>query len=711
MLYYSNFKDINNKNYKVRITTNGDTSKTKEIVLGTPAFVTEVETGDSNLYKPIKGQTATVKIVTNDYLFDLYSSAAQQNKVELLDNNDKLIWGGYVTPNLYQQGYENDVEEIEIEATDAISSLQYIPYTPVSGKKEIVTFWSIINHIIKECGIYKNFYFSNAMRATSSSTTSLLNESRISEQNFFDEDNEAMKMRDVLTEICKYFSVTCIAVGEDVFFLDYDAIKAGVNTYYKYTLNSSSFTTVTVAESFNISAKDYAENGGTLTLGETYNKVTLKSSLYSFDSVIPSIWDEKHLTNYGKTISEEDNDWNYVEIVNEDGEGGKHKLFVKYFKNDNYKSIYYTRENMNEIDIHFIDYNNTQHFVGATIMKGCFKKYDGENINDAYYDVDYTDYLLLHNHNLNPTKIYEGLKLSDDVGKPVFEMQIDNVNPAFFGGDNSYLVIKGNFLYMDRESDMYIMQDYQNKKDNFNSSELWIKAKLQLGNQFWNGSSWSTADTCFKLPFHDNGQNDHCINQSFPIKNTVKWNMGIDEDGYAIKLPNYSIPNGTPKFTLYQPHKLDDAYRCDAVFLSNFDIKAVVANFGKDDERQSDTEYSNVINEDWVNEFQCEDFKICTWDNKEANFSCVVGGYLDKYLDTVYHVMNGEMLRPEEHHIWKHVTQFSKPVAQLELNLKVGIPPYSSLTDKWLPDRTFVVDCQTIDYENDKTTIKIIEKM
>lgn len=711
MLYHSNFKDINDKNYKVRITTNGDASKSKEIVLGTPAFVTEVETGDSNLYKPIKGQTATVKLVTNDYLFDLYSSAAQQNKVELLDNNNKLIWGGYITPNLYQQGYENEVEEIEVEATDAISSLQYMPYTPVGSKKDIVSFWAILNHIIKKCGIYKTFYFSNAMRQYESSTTPLINISRISEQNFFDEDDEAMMMRDVLKEICKYFSVTCIAVGDSVFFIDYDALKIGHNTYYKYNIDSSAYTTVTISQSLDISGNDYSENGGTLTLGETYNKVTLKDSLYSFDSVIPSIWDEKHLTNYGATVSEEDNDWNYVRVIDEDGVAGKHKLFVKYFKNDNYKSFYYEKGTLKPFNLTFMDYSNTQNFVGATIMKGCFKKSEGENINDVYYDVDYTDYLLLHNHNSNSTKIYEGLKITDDVGLPVFEMSIDNVNPAFLGGDGCYLIIKGNFIYMDRESDMYIMQDYQNKKDNFNSSELWIKAKLQIGNQFWTGGDWTTQEVCFKLPFHDNGQNDHCINQNFPIKNTVKWNMGINEDGYAIKLPNYSIINGTPKFTLYQPHKLDEQYRCDAVFLSNFDIQAVVANFEKTDERQTDTEYSNVINEDWVNEFQCEDFKICTWDNKEANFSCVVSGYLDKYLDTVYHVMNGEMLRTEEHHIWKHVTQFSKPAAQLELNLKCGIEPYSTLTDKWLPDRTFVVDSQTIDFENNQTNIKIIEKI
>ena len=99
--------------------------------------------------------------------------------------------------------------------------------------------------------------------------------------------------------------------------------------------------------------------------------------------------------------------------------------------------------------------------------------------------------------------------------------------------------------------------------------------------------------------------------------------MGIDESGYAIPLPSNEVLTGKPKFTLYAPHKFDGSYRCDAVWLSNFDIVAKVATFEIDKDKDSDTEYSNVIDSDFVNEFEEEEFKICTWDNKEANYSAV----------------------------------------------------------------------------------------
>ena len=718
MLYYSNFKDINNKNYKVRITTNGSTNQSKEITLGTPAFTVEVETGDSNLYKPIKGQTATVKLVTNDYLFDLYSSAAQQSKVELLDNNNNLIWGGYITPNLYQQGYENDIEEIEVEATDAISTLQYFPYTPVGSTKDIVSFWSILNHIIKKCGVYTSFYFSNAMTEPNiSASRPLIESAYISEQNFFDEDDEAMMMRDVLKEVCKYFSVTCIAVGDSVFFIDYDALKAGHNTYYKYNIDSSAYTTVTVSSSLDISGNDYSENGGTLTLGETYNKVILTDSLYSYSSILPSIWEVKDLENYGGS-------WNYTqtlteELVIEDNKANdQYKCYLRYYKNKNFKSYYYNK-NLTFITNNptSVDYAYTQNYVGATICRASFKKVE-EDDNGELNDIAFTDYLLLHNHDTNPARNTgdSTITLATDTGKPLFEMEVDVSKPSFMGGGNTWLIIQGNFIYMDREGAMFVPTEYENKDDDFHASALWIKAKFQYGNKYWNGITWQATECCFKLPFYNNKQTDHHINQRFPIKNTIGWTMGLDNEGYGIPTPSSQLITGKPKFTLYQPHRIDNNYRCDAVWLSNFDIIAEVQNFEKEDERSTDTEYSNVINEEWVNEFSCEDFKICTWDNKETNYSSVAlkSQYDDTYftyLDTVYHIMNGEYLRPEEHHIWKHVTQFSKPAAELELNLKVGIEPYSTLTDKWLPDRTFVVDSQTIDFENNQTNIKIIEKI
>ena len=180
--------------------------------------------------------------------------------------------------------------------------------------------------------------------------------------------------------------------------------------------------------------------------------------------------------------------------------------------------------------------------------------------------------------------------------------------------------------------------------------------------------------------------------------------MGLDEVGYAIPMPTEYVSTGKPLFTLYQPHNLDSSYRCDAVWLSNFDILAKVQNFQIDGEKDSDTEYSNVINEDFVNEFKDIEFKICTWDNKEANFSAVChysnGSY--EYVDEIWNRALQQYQRPEEHLIYKLVNQYSTPSVILNLNLKNDIKLYATVTDNHLSGKTFIVDSMLINYQIDK---------
>ena len=126
MRYTGQFSNIENKQYYINITTNGDSSTSKEIALGAEPFTTTYEGSDDYLYKPVKYSSSTIKILSSDYLYDLYSSKAQQNKVEVLNYMGNMVWVGYTTPNLYSQGYENPIEEIEVECIDALSTLQYL---------------------------------------------------------------------------------------------------------------------------------------------------------------------------------------------------------------------------------------------------------------------------------------------------------------------------------------------------------------------------------------------------------------------------------------------------------------------------------------------------------------------------------------------------------------------------------------------------------
>lgn len=689
MKYTAQFYDINNKLYTLEI----GSGQAQPITLSSTPFVTEIETSDEHLYKPCKYSSATIGIIANDYMFDLYSSTAQQNKVTLSDGNG-VVWVGYVTPNLYSQGYENEFEEIEIEAIDALSTLQYYKYVPVDSKKEIVSFIDIINHLLGKCNAYSEFYISDTTQYNATANECLASKTYISEQNFFDEDDEPMSMQEVLEEICQYLNLTAIADGEKVYFLDYDGLKNGINTYYKFVIGSNTPTKVTLSQTKEITASDYAENGGQLSLDNVYNKVSVKDSLYSFDSIIPSIWDEDKLTNYGGS-------WNYVQEVNEDGTGGKHKCFFKYLKNSNYKCYYYNKTTLGRVTAPTtVNYAATQNYVGATICKAFFDKVD--SYDKKYNDINFTDYLLLHVHNT-----YDGTL------RPLFELEVNDSNVSFIGG-STYLIIKGNFLFMDRENEMYIMQGYMNKNDDFNPSNLYIDCKLQYGDKYWNGTAWTTTNSTFKLFFDNNGQTKHCINQQFPVKNNITWDMGIDGEGYAIPMPSTTeVITGKPTFTLYHPHKVDNSYRCDAVWLSDFDIEAKVQNFNKDSEKDSDTEYSNVIDEDFVNEMNNVDFKICTWDNKECNYSAPCysnNGNSFSYLDKVYNKATQQFLRFEEHLIYRLVTQYGTPSAILNLNLKNHFKVYATMTDNCLPNKLFIVDNITTDYALDKQEIKLIEK-
>ena len=179
-------------------------------------------------------------------------------------------------------------------------------------------------------------------------------------------------------------------------------------------------------------------------------------------------------------------------------------------------------------------------------------------------------------------------------------------------------------------------------------------------------------------------------------------------------MPNTNeVITGKPTFTLYHPHKIDNSYRCDAVFLSDFDIQAKVQNFQKEEEKDSDTEYSNIINEDFVNEMDSEDFAICTWDNKECNYSAVcysANGTSFTYLDNVYNKATKQIYRQEEHLIYRLVTQYSTPSAILNLNLQNKFKVYATMTDNFLPNKTFIVDSITTDYRLCKQEIRLIEK-
>lgn len=776
MIYRGEFKDIKNKLYKVVITTSQGGNQTRTVTLGGTPFVTEMDADGQTIYSPAKYQAATVQIITPDYNFDIYSPKAQGTKVELLDDGDTVVWTGYVTPNLYNMGFVEEREQIDIECIDALSTLQYIKYQ--SDNRDVITFLDIIRKLLQSCNAYSNFYFTNNIQLTQDGTGTILDKLYIAEDNFFDEKQDketdedvAWTMQEVLEEICQYLGVTAVADGDEVYFLDYDAIKAGNNDYYKYSVDDKAAPTLhTIAFSKTIKASDFSGTNSSLSLDNAYNKVTVTDDLYTFDSVIPDMfsnlinitkdYDEKIVTPqqtgfdtgmYGVFIKsrmggDNGDSTNTIGVVVKPLDVKEPDMvLVKYYNSPAYKFYKYDK-NGNDItdQVKGLNYTDTMDLRGATAAKFFVQRgkdyYQGSN-NDEIFDnllkyndvnkIDFTNYIMLINPDINH------IPNSEITNYPYLETTM-NDTALVFGGDNSYLVISGSIMFHEFNYYPYPVSKYWlGNSGTMAEGEGYLLCKLKWNNLFWNGTEWTTAVSTFKLKYiKDNAskedRNAETVFFKFnPIVNNVSWKIGSKESGQMIPLPKDRLVGGVPVLTVYKPYDPNFGNqnlkpRC--MFIKDFAMKAVIADpsFGDND---SDTVYTNIINDKFVAELKDIKFRICTWDNKKPNYSAVAyklnGAY--KYLDKTFNnaCYEGEQswtssdedkpsaaygLRQEEHLIYKLVNQYSTPSIILNLALRNDNKIYGLYSDTTITQRDFIIDTINIDYKNNKADIKLIEK-
>lgn len=801
MKYFSQFKDVNDQLYTVNIITNGDGSTTKEFTLGSSPFTTEMDNSDKIIYKPCKYQSATIEMVSQDYNFDIYSSTAQGTKVQLLKGSE-IVWAGFITPNLYDQGFNEFRETISLEAIDGLSTLQYYKYTPVGETKDIVSFISIINHLISQCHSYSYFYISDNIQKDDTTNSSINESLYISEQNFFDEKKEnetdndvAWTMQEVLEEICQYLGYTCIAEGDSVYFLDYDAIREGINTYYKYTVdNIANPTKVTKVFHKMINENDHSENGASLSLDKTYNKVKVKDNLYDFNLAIPDPFDDAdNITSYNENY---ENEWEtgytsmeklyhynpttkFIEFWGTaySPEKSPHQrdayVVVQYKKNPKFKCYKYN-DKLEDVTASYeggLNYKDTQNFSGATLASmwvnhltldddteikaktdlnspllvtttwadiRAGNKYTSlECIANALHLIQpsYSDYIILSSQSDEHTTTYINNKNYQNY--PYFETTEYTDTNNLYGSPNAYLLLSGSYCFSGIPRNRKCMFPLDNMdvdpKDGDNPiKDLFIPAKLQIGNLYWNGVDWTKSEAFFNIevdPANGNSNRlDNYMDRFLNFRNTVSWGSTITHKGTLIKLPEVLV-KGEPKLTIYKPYGFNtkgknDAYKPYCAIIKDLKLEVVVDVADAD----SDTEYTNVIDTNYASELDKIEFKINTYTGKKPTYSAVAYKKGDDYvyLDTVYNKALGEHqvgteradgvnsqygeLNPEEQLIWKISHQYKEPSVKLDFNLRNDIKVYGLYSNTTLRDKYYIVDKIDTDYKQAQSAVTLIEK-
>lgn len=404
MYYYGYFrnndtsKDEDGQLYKVIIITNfreNETTVGGELVLTDSPFTVEYSSEENQLQKPYKCSTATVGILQGDINYSFFDSSGNNVLVQLLkwrnDNiyiedfgwvgtkNQSVIipnydsanadtflfdveWSGFATPNAYSQNYEAINDEFELECQDALSTLKYKNYEKVA---DFCSFSDILKKYVLQLGVYKNIYITDSVKIATSDVQDILHATYVDERNFFDEDGEPMKVMEVIEEIMKFYSLTIIPFRDSLYVVNYDGIKnenndyfcisyPSINNYFKNCVIAN-FTTkvgkVTLSDNKEILADDFTENGTSVTIESTFNKVTVTNDSYPVESLLPSLdetdirrsdypltgdfteyWLEKDLQNTTNTnkVKYKSKNLNILENYRDQSNYNYKKVYIRY---------------------------------------------------------------------------------------------------------------------------------------------------------------------------------------------------------------------------------------------------------------------------------------------------------------------------------------------------------------------------------------------
>lgn len=276
MKYEGRFRTLKDEMIQVVIITNNDVSQEKEIFFADESPVMISQSSDG-IFSPIKSRSCTIKLVTKDELFDIYSGSSHGTSVAVNNlTKSECLFYGYVTPCQYNQPYLYN-NEIEIEAVDAISTLQDFKYSYLNGKESSVAIMDIIKKLMEIAGYSGKIYMQyngNKLKVLQIPTQF----EYINDDIFFEDDGEASDCYAVLEEICNFYGISCVPYGNDVFFVDYQVIAYVEDDNLLYTdLKSLVNSTFYITDS--ITKEDYAGDDQNLEMDEVYNKINIKADV------------------------------------------------------------------------------------------------------------------------------------------------------------------------------------------------------------------------------------------------------------------------------------------------------------------------------------------------------------------------------------------------------------------------------------------------
>lgn len=382
MLYKGYFKNLKEESILVEIitgsSTENDSTVTDLVFSGEDPVI--ISTASDGLFSPIKSRSCTVSLISEQPYFDMYSGGSQDVKLHVYncDTAECLFWG-YVTPCVYSQDYNSKYDIIEIEAVDAVSTLQDYKFEYVNGSNPSIT--EIVN-IVKDCFEVAGYpgrclipYFGHKPESSEEHKKYPTEEEMINDDTFFEdnEEHEPMSLFDVLTEICNFYGFSCVPHGEDLWFIDYEAISQISGSHkWKDVITNKEYTLDDIGIS--VVMNDYAGDGHSIEMDEVYNKASVKADIQDIESddILTDLYDESDRFKY-------DMFWSNTETLVQNKNKELNNTTTRYYTIPYNNSYEYHSQSNN--DYHYPISEQTEWWFRTWAMNGSTGRFDVDASN------------------------------------------------------------------------------------------------------------------------------------------------------------------------------------------------------------------------------------------------------------------------------------------------------------------------------------------
>lgn len=269
-----------NRNSRMHLSRVGKKVK-NTIYSGEPVTITQNSDG---FFSPFKLLSATVRLVTDDLDFNLYSKYSQGISVFIFnESKNDILFNGYVTPCIYNQSYTAPYEPLEIECVSPISTLDYYKWDIDEG---VFNWYFILVKCLRKAH-YNNFILQNILNID-------LNDVGV-DVSTFKKDNDFISLKEVLERFLTTFSLSMVEDKGNVYLMDFKSVYEDF-PYIVYNFDEGTTETIEKGTVDYIGKNEYikyASDSQDISFDDVYGEVIVKSKIEEDKTALFEIDDDE----------------------------------------------------------------------------------------------------------------------------------------------------------------------------------------------------------------------------------------------------------------------------------------------------------------------------------------------------------------------------------------------------------------------------------